>query len=321
MSIFALILILAFGLIVVIIGGNYLVDVSGKVCKITKLSEILVGATLTSLATTMPEIIISVLASFQNYGNIIIGDGLGTIIVNNCLILGLSLSFSGLKRISKQNINKVVMMMFSCIVLAIFVILDILNIYTGFVLLAIYAMFILVSAKEIESQLKFKLNKQENKEEINKKEIVLLIIKFIVALLFIFAGAQFIVNATESLALKLNIDAHIIAATIISVGTSIPELVTCIISIRKKRINLALGNIIGANTIVLTFLFGLCSIISGAKGLNVTKNAVFSSVPIMLMSILIVGAPIITKKRTYKFQGYALLLLYLVSLILILLIF
>lgn len=319
MSAFGLILILAVGLLIVVVGGNYLVDVSAKVCKLTGLSEILVGATLTSLATTMPEITISVLATFQNLGNIVVGDGLGTIIVNNCLILGLSLSFSGLKRISKQNINKVIIMMFSCIVLGVFAIFNILNIFTGFVLLAIYVFYILTSSNEIGQQIK--TNKLKEREKISKKETLLLSLKFIAGMLFIFAGAQFIVNSTQSLALKLNIDTHVISATIISVGTSIPELITCIISIRKKRINLAIGNIIGANTIVLTFLFGLCSIISGTNGLNVSTNAILSTVPIMLISIFVLGAPILINKRTYKFQGYTLLSLYLLSLILIIFIF
>lgn len=321
MNIYLLVLILIFGLIVVIVGGNYLVDVSSRICKLTNLSEILVGATLTSFATTMPEITISVLAALQGSPNIIVGDGLGTIIVNNCLILGLSLTFSGLKRISKQNINKVIFMMVACIVLGAFSIFNFLNIYSGIILMLLFVMYIFFSSKDVGYQLR--ANKTENKEiaKPNRKDIIILILKFIAGMLFIFAGAQFIVNATNGLALKLNIDTHVIAATIVSVGTSIPELVTCIISIRKKRINLAIGNIIGANTIVLTFLFGLCSIVSGSGGLNVSTNAILSTLPIMLLSIFIIGTPIIMKRRTYKFQGYTLLTLYLISLLLLLFVF
>lgn len=313
MSITAYFFILLLGLIVVIFGGNYLVDVSSKVCKITNLNEMLVGATLTSFATTLPEITISALATFQGSFNIVVGDGLGTISVNNCLILGLSLTFSGLKRISKQNINKVLIMLISCILLSTFILFNFVNLYSGILLLLLFVIFIAYSTDEIKQQAK---ENNENKK-LNTKEIVLLILKFVAGMLFVFAGAQFIVNATEGIAIKLNIDSHIIAVTIVSLGTSIPELVTCVISIRRKRINLAIGNIIGANTIVLTFLFGLSFVISGTKGLSISANAIISTLPIMLLSTFIVSTPIVINRRTYKYQGYALLTLNLLSFILI----
>lgn len=318
MNIFVCILILILGLIVVIVGGNYLVDVSSKICKITNLSEMLVGATLTSFATTLPEITISILATLQDSASIIVGDGFGTIIVNNCLILGLSLTFSGLKRISKQNINRIVIMLTACIFVGIFALFNFLNLYSGLLLISLFVIYIIYSSKDIKLQSK---NNEKNKEKLNKKEIIILVLKFVAGMLFIFAGAQFIVNSTENLALKLNIDSHIIAATIVSLGTSIPELATCIISIRRKRINLAIGNIIGANTVVLSFLFGLCSILSGTSGLNVSTNAVISTLPIMLMSTFVIATPIVINRRTYKYQGYALLSLYLFSFVLILIAF
>lgn len=307
-----------FGLIIVVVGGNYLVDVSSRICKATNLSEMLVGATLTSFATTLPELTISVLALFQGYSNIIVGDGFGTIIVNNCLILGLSLTFSGLKRISKKNINRVILMFIACVLVSIFALFNFLNFYSGLLLIALFVIYILYSSKDMKTQYK---NESDNKEKLNKTEIFVLVLRFVAGMLFVFAGAQFVVNATEGLAVKLGVDTHIIAATVVSLGTSIPELVTCIISIKRKRINLAIGNIIGANTIVLTFLFGLCSILSGVGGLNVSANAIVSTLPIVLLSAFIVTAPIVINRRTFKYQGYALLTLYLMSFVLILLTF
>jgi len=128
--------------------------------------------------------------------------------------------------------------------------------------------------------------------------------------LFIFAGAQFLINTTQEISTKLKISETLIGLIIIAITTSLPEIVTAFTSIKKKRLNLAIGNIIGANIINITLLFGLAGILSGVKGIVLSFSEIITILPILLIATLILAIPILIKKRTYKWQGITLLGLY-----------
>jgi len=314
MEILLLILIFALGVILIVKGGDYIVEACGKLSDITGINEALIGSTLTSVATTLPELTITILAMSQNSPKIVVGNGLGTLLVNLCLVLGVSLSFMCLKRFNKNTINKLIFLTLLQAGLIILIILKILNFITGILLILIFFAYFIKTFLDIKKNLvkKGKVNEDNpiEKPKVNKIDKLLFVIKFIVGALFLFAGAQLLINATEEISLKLNISQTLIGLIVIAISTSLPELVTTITSIKKKRLNLAIGNVIGSNIINSTLLFGIASLFSGTTGIILSLKEMLTILPILLVASLIISIPVLIKKRTYKWQGIILLILY-----------
>ncbi len=383
MEIFILILILVLGLVLVIKGGDLVVDVCSKLGDLTGISDVLIGSTVVSFATTLPELTITILGMSQGSVDLVLGNGFGTVLVNICLVLGLSLCFVRLKRVNKTTQSKLLYMLVLVLLLSFFAIINVLNVYVGILFLLLFLLYFIKTFLDIKNDLNKKSEKQENfqkeivgnlqskiesenlkneifvdnsnnqmaesktdninfdidnienkrqdlvnenlkvkkdkSKKVDTKEKILMVIKFVVGALLIFGGAQLIINATENLTNLLNISATFIGLTIVAVGTSLPELVTSVLSIKKKRLNLALGNVVGANIINLTLLFSLAMIISGNGGIMLNAKDLYTLLPAVILSTLILALPVLFKKRTYKFQGFLLLSLYAIYCIIIIL--
>lgn len=320
-EILLLFLLLAIGIFLVIKGGDIIVDVCTKISDITGINDVLIGSTIVSLATTMPELTITILGMSQNSSGLVIGNGFGTILVNMCVVLGLALCSISLKRVGKQTLSKLIFMVIMVIVLSVFAILKLLNVFVGIIFLLVFLFYFIKTFIDIKNDL-IKSNKIENVNSLKKvhatvKDKILFILKFIVGTLIIFSGAQIIINSTNSLSQLLNISSTFIGLTFVAIGTSLPELVTTIASIKKRRLNLALGNIIGSNIINLTLLFSMAMIMSGAEGIALSLNNIITLLPAVIISSLILSLPIFINKRTYKWQGYLLLSLYAIYCIII----
>lgn len=383
MEIFILILILVLGLVLVIKGGDLVVDVCSKLGDLTGISDVLIGSTVVSFATTLPELTITILGMSQGSVDLVLGNGFGTVLVNICLVIGLSLCFVRLKRVNKTTQSKLLYMLVLVLLLSFFAIINVLNVYVGILFLLLFLLYFIKTFLDIKKDLNKKSEKQENfqneivgnlqpkiesknlkneihvdnsnnqiaenktdninfdidnienkrrdlvnenlkvkkgnSKNVDTKEKILMVIKFIVGALLIFGGAQLIINATENLTNLLNISATFIGLTVVAVGTSLPELVTSVLSIKKKRLNLALGNVVGANIINLTLLFSLAMIISGNGGIMLNGKDLYTLLPAVILSTLILALPVLFKKRTYKFQGFMLLSLYAIYCIIIIL--
>lgn len=383
MEIFILILILVLGLVLVIKGGDLVVDVCSKLGDLTGISDVLIGSTVVSFATTLPELTITILGMSQGSVDLVLGNGFGTVLVNICLVIGLSLCFVRLKRVNKTTQSKLLYMLVLVLLLSFFAIINVLNVYVGILFLLLFLLYFIKTFLDIKKDLNKKNEKQENfqneivgnlqpkiesknlkneihvdnsnnqiaenktdninfdidnienkrrdlvnenlkvkkdnSKNVDTKEKILMVIKFIVGALLIFGGAQLIINATENLTNLLNISATFIGLTVVAVGTSLPELVTSVLSIKKKRLNLALGNVVGANIINLTLLFSLAMIISGNGGIVLNGKDLYTLLPAVILSTLILALPVLFKKRTYKFQGFMLLSLYAIYCIIIIL--
>jgi cation:H+ antiporter len=137
-------------------------------------------------------------------------------------------------------------------------------------------------------------------------------VQFTIGCLLIFIGSRLIVQNGERLSQLLHIDGEIIGFTIIAASTCLPELVTTIIAVKKNSIELALGNIIGANIINITLLFGLGGFLSGKSGLIISKHALFVLLPFLFMITLLLLLPIFKTKKAHRLQGVFLIFIYLI---------
>ena len=144
-----------------------------------------------------------------------------------------------------------------------------------------------------------------------RKIITSIVFGFIIGQAMLIIGAFLLVDHGVRLATMFGISETVVGLTAIAVGTSMPELITCITSIRRKSSGLALGNVIGSNIISCTLLIGICAVIGDLNGtFTVSQSTFLISIPFLFLVYLIAIVPMLLRRRTYRWQGIALLALY-----------
>ena len=326
MDIFLSILLLIIGLILIIKGGDWFVDSSVQISKRLGIPELIIGATIVSIGTTVPELLVSSIAIIQgklandsavlnDMSAIAINNAVGSMLCNIGLILSIVMMFSVVITDSKGFREKGLFLLGISIIVAVFAITEkTIVLWEAIILLLLFVAFLGINLLDAKRQQKLDqtLEKPQEKEEL--KPIWWIIVFFILGVGGIAGGAYLLVNCGQFLAEKMNIPSAIIGATVIAVGTSLPELITAITSLRKKSIDLSMGNVIGANIINATLLLGLISTISG-QGL-ILDNATYNlSIWFMLAITSILILPCLFFKKTSKIQGAIMFMCYLAFLI------
>lgn len=319
------VILLAVGLFLIIKGGDWFVDSSIWLAKITKIPSIVIGATIVSIGTTLPECFVSVIAAIkgvtagdptiaEGLNSIAVSNSVGSILCNTALILALVLMIRPPKTEGRSFDEKAIFLVVICVMLALFSINGILDLWEAIILLVCFVAFIALNIFDAKRQQKLlgEMSESDEKEyaEAKAKNKWKMLFLFLLGAVSIALGAKFLVDTGESLALKMGIDPQIIGITIIAIGTSLPELVTSITALRKKDASIGLGNIIGADIINATFILGTVAAISGT-GLAldfITRNV---SLFVMLAIVLVLAVPSIIKKKTYRWQGVAMMAMYL----------
>lgn len=293
------VLLLVLGLGFIIKGGDWFVDSAIWMAKITKIPPFIIGATIVSLATTVPEVLVSVLATAQGSTDLALGNAIGSIIANIGLIMGISLFVSPPKTTSKDYIIKGLYMVGSALVL-IFLSLDgeLSKLQSGILWVLLIGFFVLNITTS---------QKQDEVEEVSfdKKYILL----FILGAVSVVIGARLLVDNGVAIARALNISEAIIGLTIVAVGTSLPELVTTITALVKKNSNLSLGNIVGANIMNILLVIPASTLVSSG-GLVMRMQTVRQDIPFSVLFMLIAMIPPLLFKRFFKWQGLLMLVTY-----------
>ena len=307
------ILLFVLGLVIIVIGGNFMVDNASKISLITGIPQSLVGATIVSLATTLPELNVVIFSSLDGVNEMAVGNSVGSIIFNLTFIVGMLFIFSK-NRIGHKSLGfNYYIMMFAVFIIYVFGIFDVMNRLAGMILLSIFLFFFInniIDANkggvEVET-VSILLSKKRKK----KPKLLTTIICFCLSSFFVSFGAKLLVSNGERIATLFNVSEHIIGVTIIAIGTSLPEVVTAITSIRKNSTNIAIGNTIGANILSCTLLLGISAIIEPGK-LVMHRNIVNVALPLILVSSLVILLPMFWRKNCQKLQGGVLWLLFVV---------
>lgn len=321
MEIIVVFLLFILSLLIIVKGGDWFVDSAILVAKITGIPNILIGATIVSVATTLPELLVSTIATYNEYYDMAVGNVVGSVICNIGLILGIVAILSPIKIDIKSFLIKGSFMVASGIIL-IFLLRDtIITGREGSLLLFLFIIYILLNVLE----LKFKPEDNSldyNSKINNKKEIFNIIIKFVAGAILIILGAKLMVDNGVKIAKFLRVPDQFISLTLISVGTSLPELITAISSLLKGQHDIAVGNILGANILDMLIVLGICSKI-GEKGVVISyQNIMFGAkiynipqtlyldlpVALLIMLILVVGG--VATKKVGRFLGISLLAVY-----------
>lgn len=292
------------GLLLTIKGGDWFVDSASWFAEATGIPKFVVGATVVSFATTLPELLVSVRAAMNGSAQLAIGNAIGSVTANTTLIMGVSLvAMAGV--ISRKEFSiKGGLLLTAIVGLTLISLKNYLPVWSAFVLWAIFLIFMISNL--IEGKKSASLEKSGTYD---KKEIPSNILFFILGTASIIFGAEFLVSSGKTIAAGFGVSEAIIGFTVIALGTSLPEFVTTLTAIRKKENSLSVGNIVGANIIDTTLILPLCAVING-QALPVEKINLVFDFPVCIAACTVAIVPTIIQGRFKKWQGYALLAIY-----------
>lgn len=294
MEISLVILFFAIGLIMTVKGGDLFVDAAIWIAEKTGISSGIIGATIVSMATTLPEFFVSTVASNEGFSEMAIGNAIGSYICNIAFIIGICSLIRPIKIKDKFFGIKGIMMIGYLCIFFLFSKDGFITFKEGYLLVLLQILFVFLNILEHRRESTYR-SKNKGKY-ICKKDLIKNGVKFIVGILLIIYGAHILVDSGVEIAKALRIPKQVVSLTLLAIGTSIPEFVTSIVAILKGQQNISLGNILGANIINISIVVGISTLVSD-KGLIVTGHTLFTDIPMaMLVSFLFVLVGLLNKK-------------------------
>ena len=308
-------------------GADILVDEAVSLSIRWGLPKMVIGATIVSLGTTLPETTVSVMAALKGNADLALGNAIGSIIADTGLIIGLAALIGSLpvdrvtvKRQGKIQIAAGILLAIVCIP---FTMKGHGNIgqWMGWIFLGLLIVYIYFSIKWAKSPLLVEknLSKIEKADVILKEDkstLPIQVIKLLGGMLLVIGASKILIPAVEITAIRVGIPQSIIAATLVALGTSLPELVTAITAVRKGHGELAVGNIVGADILNVLFVVGSAAAVTRG-GLNVPLDFYKLQIPTMLLILLVFR--LFTRKdneRISKIEGLVLLTIYIIYVVL-----
>jgi len=329
------------GLVCIIKGGDWFVDSASWIAEVLGVPKFVIGATIVSLATTLPEMIVSISATAQGNVEMAAGNAVGSVTANTAMIMGIFIVCMPFAVKRKEFTPKACLMFLASVFIFIGCIFtDVktatfsgetgdfhsLSTYGLILLIVVFVVFFIenfLSMKNREVQLEpspdhIGLQTEDGitptKQNTTKKDWAVKLTFFALGTVGIVVGAQLLVNAGTELATKMGIPQRVISVIAVAIGTSLPELVTTITALRKKQGALSVGNILGANIIDLTLILPICSFVSmgtGSGALAVSYSSVHVDMLVCMIAIAVAVLPTIITKKFQRWQGAVMLAGYL----------
>ena len=303
------ILLLVVGFVLLIKGADIFVDGASSTALNLKVSKMVIGLTIVAFGTSAPELAVSIKALLSGSSDIVLGNVVGSNILNILLILGISSLFSSMvvkDNTVKKEIPLTILFSVLLTVLSFDNIFDknVPNVITrtdGFVILIFFIVFIYYLASIAKN------NKEENEEAPYKIGKSLLFV--LIGLVGIVAGSNLVVDNASAIAKALNVSEKMISLTIVALGTSLPELVTSVQAARKHENDIAIGNIIGSNIFNIGIVIGLpCALIGNINVGTFNYIDMFTMVGAAILLFLLT----FKKRKLDKGEGLIMLLIFIV---------
>lgn len=307
------VLLFALGLVLLIKGGDWFVDGATDIAEHFHVPELIIGATVVSLGTTLPEVMVSATSAVSGHGEIAYGNAIGSIICNTALIAAITIS---VRPAPVQPKSLVLPVGFFFAAAAVYCLNAYLTGYFGrpigavlLVILALYLYFTIRQGFKNPSQ-----TEQQSEAE-QQRSLPISVMMLVVGAALIAVGAKLLVDNGTLIAQALGVPESVIALTFVALGTSLPELVTAITSLVKGHGSLSLGNVIGANILNLVLVSGVATVLkpfqipqsSTLFGINAS---LVLDIPLMLFVMAFLTLPALLTKKLHRSQGIVLLLVY-----------
>ena len=296
------------GFFLLVIGGEFIVRASVALSLRFNISKFVIGMTVVSFATSLPELIVSINAALNNSPSIAINNVVGSNIANIGLVLALIALLSNISVNEKSFRRDWSWMFFLSIMLWLFIITDNeLNGFEGFLLIALLVNFIYKVLKNSDSiEL---LNDVDDKLKLTSNFKIL--IWLFISSLTLYYGAEFLVGGAVKFANQINISEAVISVSIVAIGTSIPELAASLVAIAKNEKSISVGNLIGSNIFNIGSVLGITAMI---KEIPIADEIIQRDIIwMMVFTVLIMLLSVLPEKnKISKYKGLIMLIGYFV---------
>ena len=301
------------GLLFLIKGGDWFVDGASALARRFHLPELLIGATVVSIGTTLPEVMVSTMSALSGHGEIAYGNAIGSVICNAALIAAITIAVRP-GRVDPKTLKTPVAFFFAaaaiyCIAAYVF------GRFTRVMGIIMLAMFVAYMAANVLQMKNTPAGEQEASEEEEEMPLAKTLILLVLGAVLIAVGANLLVDNGTLIAQALGVPESVIALTFVALGTSLPELVTAITSLVKGHSDLSLGNIVGANVFNLVLVSGMSitlapfTIPQSATLFGINSSLVLE-IPVMLAVMMIMTLPALKRGKLSRAQGIILLCIY-----------
>ena len=304
------IILLVIGFVILIKGADIFVDGASSVAGNIKISKMLIGLTIVSFGTSAPEFAVSIKSLLSNNGDIVLGNVIGSNILNILLILGISALVHPL-RVTNNTVKKeipltlLITLMFS-VLLSDNLLDGRINSFTrsdGIVIVITFMVFIYYLFSMMRNK-----TEQDNSEE-NYLKMSKAIIYTILGIVAIILGSNFVVDNASIIAKNIGISERLIALTIVALGTSLPELVTSVTATKKGEYDIAIGNVVGSNIFNIGVVTGVpIAILGGINKINFNVYDIF----VLLITVVLLFLFSFKDRKISKFEGFIFICIFLV---------
>ena len=306
----------AVGVVLLIKGGDWFVDSAVGIAKRFHVPEIVIGATVVSIGTTLPEVMVSVTAAVNNNGAIAYGNAIGSIICNTALIAALTIAIRPAPVDRKALVTPVIFFFASA---AIYVVAAYVfgrfDRWLGIVMLLVFAAYMIMTVRSGFRNPVQAAEADHGDEEKPEGSLVKDLVVLIISAALIAVGADMLEGSSVSLATMAGIPTEVVGVTVVALCTSLPELVTAVTALAKGHGALSLGNIVGANIFNLVLVSGAAVTIApfavpeGSKLFGINTSQLIE-IPLMIAVMALMTLPALCKGRLRRWQGVTLLSIY-----------
>ena len=299
------------GLLFLIKGGDWFVDGASALARRFHLPELLIGATVVSIGTTLPEVMVSTMSALSGHGEIAYGNAIGSVICNAALIAAITIAVRPGK-VDPKTLKMPVLFFFAaaavyCVAAYGF------GKFTrpmGFIMLAMFVAYMAANVIQMKNA-----PAEQHDDEGEAMPLPKMLVLLVAGAVLIAVGANLLVDNGTLIAQALGVPESVIALTFVALGTSLPELVTAITSLIKGHSDLSLGNVVGANVFNLVLVSGVSvtlapfTVPQSATIFGMNSSLVLE-LPVMLAVMVLLTVPALLKGKLSRVQGVALLVIY-----------
>lgn len=309
------------GLVIISLGSESILKGAAKIASLLGIRPIVIGLTVVSLGTSLPELAVGVTAVADGAGDIAIGNIAGTNLVNLLLILGISAAIKPLPLNIKAIKFEMFVMIFASFLLLFLCLDGSLSFYDGLVMLLCGVTYIILTVRNskdeplaIKKEYAEEYELSDRKEKQNIRVWVVHSVFLLVGMAATIWGADLLVGSATEIARELGLSDAIIGLTIIAIGTSAPELVTTIIATIKDDRDVAIGNLLGSSITNVLIILGATNVITG-QGLPVQNAILWFDLPLAALVALVCYPVFRSDQMVSRKEGVSFILIYLSYLI------
>lgn len=295
------------GMLLLVKGADYFVDGSASVAKILKVPSLIIGLTIVALGTSLPEASVSITASIAGNNELALSNIIGSNIFNTLVVVGCSAMIAPF--IMDRDIIKrdLIINLIVSVSLCLFIFDGILGRMDGVLLLIGLVTFMMLL---IRSVMRYDVEEEIGESFSISKSIILIVIGVVAIIL----GGNFVVNGASDIARQWGMSETLIGLTIVSIGTSLPELVTSVVAARKGESSLSLGNAIGSNILNVLFILGISGTLTPIAAIseNIIDVAVLIGIAVFILILSRLNDKMTRTKAAIFIGLYAIYMIYII---------